>query len=134
MTRVLLKPRRAAPFFGRHPWVYAGAIERVEGTPKDGDVVDLVSSADNFVARGFWNAQSKIRVRLLTWDPAEEIDDAFFRDRLQSALRLRHDILGMTGPGQACRLVYSESDGLPGLIVDQYDRWLTVQFTSLGMA
>ena len=134
MVRVHLKPRRAAPFFGRHPWVYAGAIERVEGAPKDGDVVDLVSSADNFVARGFWNSQSKIRVRLASWDQAVEIDDAFFRDRLEAAIRLRRDILGMTGPRQACRLVFSESDGLPGLIVDQYDRWLTVQFTGLGIA
>ena len=122
MVRVHLKARRAAPFFGRHPWVYAGAIERVDGDPKDGDVVDLVSSADNFVARGFWNSQSKIRVRLATWDPADLIDEAFFRDRLEAAIRLRRDILGMTGPRQACRLVFSESDGLPGLIVDQYDR------------
>jgi 23S rRNA (cytosine1962-C5)-methyltransferase len=134
MVRVHLKPRRAAPFFGRHPWVYAGAIERVDGDPKDGDVVDLVSSADNFVARGFWNSQSKIRVRLASWDPAVPLDDAFFRDRLEAAIRLRRDILGMTGPRQACRLVFSESDGLPGLIVDQYDRWLTVQFTGLGIA
>jgi 23S rRNA (cytosine1962-C5)-methyltransferase len=131
MSRVILKPRRAAPFFGRHPWVYPGAIERVEGDPADGDVVDLVSSADNFVARGLFNSKSKIRVRLFTWDPATQLDEAFFRAKLAAAIRLRRETLGM---GAACRLVFSESDGLPGLVVDQYDRWLAVQFTSFGLA
>lgn len=134
LPRVILKPRRAAPFFGRHPWVYPGAIDRVEGEPPDGAVVDLVSSADNFVARGLYNGRSKIRVRLFTWDPAEELGEAFFRRKIAAAVHLRRELLGMGGPGEACRLVFSESDGLPGLIVDQYDRWLTVQFTSLGLA
>src|SRR6476469_3512438 len=116
LPRVILKPRRAAPFFGRHPWVYPGAIERVEGDPPDGAVVDLVSGADNFVARGLWNSRSKLRVRLFTWDPAEEIDEAFFRRKLAAAIELRRDLLGMSGPGAACRLVFSESDGVPGLI------------------
>ncbi len=64
IPKVILKPKRAQPFFGRHPWVFAGAIERVEGTPADGDEVDLVSHGDNFVARGLFNSQSKIHVRL----------------------------------------------------------------------
>ena len=134
MSRVILKPRRAGPFFGRHPWVYPGAIERVEGDPTDGTVVDLVSHADNFVARGLYNGGSKIRVRLFSWDPGIELDETFFRKKLEAAVRLRRETLGFGGPGGACRLVFSESDGLPGLIVDQYDRWLTVQFTSLGLA
>ena len=85
--RVVLLPKRARPFYGRHPWVYAGAIAAVEGEPADGDVVDLVSHAGNFVARGLYNSRSKIRVRLYTWDPAVQLDDAFFRDgcRPQSA-------------------------------------------------
>src|SRR5213076_2890118 len=58
----------------------------------------------------------------------------FFRARLASALHLRRDVLKLSGPGQACRLVFSESDGLSGLVVDQYDRWLVVQFTSLALA
>ncbi len=132
--RVLLKARRARPFFGLHPWVYAGAVEAVEGDPADGAVVDVVSSTGNFVARGLYNSQSKIRVRLLSWSEPVEIDAVFFRRQLESALALRRDTLRLTGPGRACRLVYSEADGLSGLIVDQYDRWLCVQFTSLGMA
>ncbi|MCS6852371.1 MAG: class I SAM-dependent rRNA methyltransferase [Gemmataceae bacterium] len=132
--RVILKPRRARPFFGRHPWVYAGAIAQVEGEPADGDVVDLHSHAGNFVGRGLWNSRSKIRVRLYGWSPDVPLDRVFFRERLRAAIRLRTDILGLGRPGQACRLVFSEADGLSGLTVDRYDRWLMVQFTALGLA
>jgi 23S rRNA (cytosine1962-C5)-methyltransferase len=133
-ARVLLQPRRARPFYGHHPWVYAGAVAAVEGDPADGDVVDLVSHAGNFVARGLYNSHSKIRVRLYSWSPDVPLDRAFFRGRLEAALRLRHDLPGLDGPGRACRLVFSEGDGLSGLTVDRYDRWLAVQFTALGLA
>jgi 23S rRNA (cytosine1962-C5)-methyltransferase len=133
MARVVLLPKRARPFYGRHPWVYAGAIGAVEGEPADGDVVDLVSHAGHFVARGLYNSRSKIRVRLYSWDPAVDLDDAFFRDRLSAAIRLR-SALGLDVPGGACRLVFSEGDGLSGVTVDRYDRWLVVQFTALGLA
>ena len=68
-ARVVLQPRRARPFYGHHPWVYAGAVAAVEGEPADGDVVDLFSHAGDFVARGLYNGKSKIRVRLYTWQP-----------------------------------------------------------------
>jgi 23S rRNA (cytosine1962-C5)-methyltransferase len=131
--RVLLKARRARPFYGRHPWVFAGAVEAVEGQPGDGDVVDLVSHAGNFIARGLYNSRSKIRVRLYSWDPAVDLDADFFRDRLRSAVELRGQ-LNLNLPGQACRLVFSEGDGLSGCIIDRYDRWLVVQPTALGIA
>lgn len=134
LPRVHLKPRRAKPFFAQHPWVYPGAIERVEGDPGDGAVVDLVSSADNFIARGIYNSHSKIRVRLYSWQADVPLDEAFFHARLLAALRLRREVLNLSGAGRACRLVFSEADGLSGLTVDQYDRWLVVQFTSLGLA
>src|SRR5439155_22478297 len=104
------------------------------GTPQDGDEVDLVSSTGDFVARGLYNGRSKIRVRLYSWEADRPLDEAFFRDRLESAIRLRRDVLGLDVPGGACRLVFSEGDGLSGLTVDRYDRWLAVQFTSLGLA
>jgi 23S rRNA (cytosine1962-C5)-methyltransferase len=131
--RVVLRARRARPFFGRHPWVYAGAIDAVEGEPADGDMVDLVSHAGNFIGRGFFNSKSKIRVRLYSWSAEQALDKEFFRGRLEDAIRLRGAILGLDGPGRACRLVFSEADGLSGLTVDRYDRWLVVQFTSLGL-
>jgi 23S rRNA (cytosine1962-C5)-methyltransferase len=132
-ARVILQPRRARPFYGRHPWVYAGAIAAVEGAPADGDVVDLFSHTGHFVARGLYNSRSKIRVRLYSWDAAVPLDRAFFRSQLEDAIQLRR-LLGLDGPRQACRLVFSEGDGLSGCIVDRYDRWLALQFTSLGLA
>ncbi len=134
LPRVILQPRRARPFYGRHPWVYAGAIAAVEGAPADGDEVDLYSHGGSFVARGLYNSRSKIRVRLYSWSPEVPLDAAFFRDRLAAAIRLRREILDLDRPGRACRLVFSEADGLSGLTVDSYDNWLAVQFTSLGLA
>ena len=61
---VILKPRRARPFFGRHPWVLDSAVDRVDGSPADGGVVDLLTHDGKFVARGLWNSQSRLRVRL----------------------------------------------------------------------
>src|SRR5262249_16629306 len=132
-ARVVLQPKRARPFYGRHPWVYPGAIAAVEGEPADGGVVDLVAHGGQFVARGLYNSQSKIRVRLYTWDADTQLDHHFFRDQLAAALRLRRD-LGVMDPRGGCRLVNSEGDGLTGCTVDRYGGWLVLQFTSLGLA
>jgi 23S rRNA (cytosine1962-C5)-methyltransferase len=134
LPRIVLQPRRARPFYGRHPWVYAGAIAAVEGEPADGAEVDVVSHTGNFVARGLYNNRSKIRVRLYSWLPDRSLDAEFFRDRLKAAIYLRRDVLRLDGPGRACRLVFSEADGLSGMTVDRYDRWLVLQFTGLGLA
>ncbi|MBI2808619.1 MAG: class I SAM-dependent rRNA methyltransferase [Planctomycetes bacterium] len=146
LPRVLLKPKRARPFFGMHPWVYAGAIDAVEGDPRDGDLVDLVSHVGTFIARGLYNSQSKIRVRLYSWDAIQTLDADFFREKLRSAIRLRRDILRLPG---SCRLAFSEADGLSGLTVEAFvparpesptsgdsgaGVWLVTQFTSLAMA
>ncbi|MBX9627756.1 MAG: class I SAM-dependent rRNA methyltransferase [Gemmataceae bacterium] len=131
--RVILKPKRAEPFFGRHPWVFAGSVEKVEGRPADGDEVEVVSGGGNFVARGLYNSQSKITVRLLSWDPDVPLDAAFFRGRLERAVHLRHHVLHLAGPDKGYRVVFSESDILSGMVVDRYADWLAVQFTSLGL-
>ncbi len=133
-SQVFLQPRRASPFYGRHPWVYPGAIARVDGEPADGDEVDLHAHDGGFIARGLYNGRSRIRVRLYSWQAEQPLDHAFFRGRLEHALRLRREVLKLCGPGRACRLVFSEGDFLSGLTVDQYDRWLVVQFTSLALA
>ncbi len=132
MLQVVLKPRKAAPFYGRHPWVLDSAIERVEGEPTDGDVVDLVSDKGKWVARGVFNSKSRIRVRLYSWDAAEQLNDAFWHARLQRAISLR-DALGYVREQGAARLVFSEADGLSGLVVDRYADWLVVQVTALAM-
>ena len=130
--RVVLLPRKARPFYGRHPWVFAGAVARAEGDPSDGDEIDLVSSGGEFIARGLWNSRSKIVARLYSWKPGEALDAAFFRERIAAALRLRQ-ALGLMDPAGACRVVNSEGDGLSGLAVDHYGGWLVAQFTAHGL-
>ena len=132
-ARAWLKPRKARPFFGRHPWVLDSAIARVEGAPADGDVVELISDKDRFIARGVFNSQSRIRVRLYTWSPSEALDAGFWRGRLKSALALRQQ-LGYTDPDGGARLVFSEADRLSGLVVDRYGQYLAIQPTALAMA
>jgi 23S rRNA (cytosine1962-C5)-methyltransferase len=132
--RVVLKPKRAQPFYGRHPWVFAGAIDRIDGDPADGAVVDVLSSAGNFVARGLFNSKSKIHVRLYSWDPEVPLDLDFFRARLARAVALRHDVLHLnSGPAAAYRVAFSEADGLSGMVADRYAEFLAVQFTSLAL-
>lgn len=129
----ILKPRRARPFFGRHPWVLDSAIDRVDGEPTDGDVVDLLTHDGQFVARGLWNSQSRLRVRLYAFDAAVPLDAALWHSRLAAAVALRKS-LGFDDPAGGCRLVNSEGDDLSGLIVDRYGDYLAVQVTALAMA
>lgn len=132
-AQVILKPRKARPFFGRHPWVLDSAIARVEGNPEEGDVVDLLTDTGRFIARGLINSHSRIRVRLYSWDNTQALDDALWHQRLEQAISLRTQ-LGLNDPDGAARLVFSEADQLSGLVVDRYAQWLSVQVTGLGMA
>ena len=130
---VLVKAKRARPFFGRHPWVLDTAIERVEGTPADGDVVDLATHEGRFIARGIWNASSRLRVRLYAFEADVPLDAPFWRSRIDAAVALRRT-LGLDDRSGAARLINSEGDDLSGLIVDRYGDHLAVQVTSLAMA
>jgi 23S rRNA (cytosine1962-C5)-methyltransferase len=132
LGRVVLKPRRARPFFARHPWVFDSSIERVAGDPAPGDEVAVVTSEGQFIARGLYNPASTIRVRLYRWDDGP-LDAAFWSASLAGAVRLRHEVLGLRGENLAYRLIFSEGDGLSGLTVDVYARWLVAQFTSLAL-
>ena len=131
--QVIVKSGKARPFYGRHPWVLASAVERVSGSPADGDAVDVCSHQGRFIARGIYNSRSRIRARLYAWDAAEQLDEAFWRRRIQSAIALRRQ-LGLDEPKGAVRLVFSEGDGLSGLIVDRYGDYLVVQPTALAIA
>ena len=93
--RVVLQRGRDHPARGRHPWVFSGAIARIEGQAADGDEVAVHASDGSFVARGLYNSRSQIRVRLYAWDPAARLDEAFFAGRLDRALEARR--LGRSG-------------------------------------
>jgi 23S rRNA (cytosine1962-C5)-methyltransferase len=129
---IFLKPRRARPFFARHPWVFDSSIDRVAGQPEAGNAVEVLTSEGQFVATGLYNPTSTIRVRLYRWDDGP-LDEAFWSKSLTQAERLRTGILRLGVDPSAYRLVFSEGDGLSGLTVDRYDRWLVAQFSSLAL-
>ncbi len=112
-----------------HLWIYAGHVEQVTGQPVSGDVVDVVAQNGRLYGRGVFNPDSKIRVRVLTFQD-EAINESFWVRRIQQAIRLRQRVVAETN---ACRLIYGEADLLPGLIVDRYDQTLVMQTLSSGM-
>jgi 23S rRNA (cytosine1962-C5)-methyltransferase len=130
---VFIKPKRARPFFGRHPWVLDSAILRVDGNPDSGDVVDVVTHDGNFIARGLWNVSSRIRVRLYSFMQDQALDPIFWNARIENAVALRQQ-LHLFSKKTGCRLINSEGDNLSGVIVDQYGPYLAVQVTALAMA
>lgn len=129
---VYLHPGKEKPVLGGHPWIFSGAIARVEGTPRDGNIVDVADARGRWLARGYYNSKSQIVVRLLTWDADEAVDEAFWRRRLTAAAAVR-EALSLTSVTNAYRLIHAESDRLPGLVVDRYGDWLVVQFLTLGV-
>jgi 23S rRNA (cytosine1962-C5)-methyltransferase len=132
LPRVVIKRRASRPFFARHPWVFVTSIERVEGDPQRGDEVEVVSFEGQFIGQGLFNPKSAIRVRLYRWDKGS-IDAEFLSDRIHSAANFRANGLGLRGPNVGARLIFSEADGLSGLTVDRFDRWLVAQFTGAGL-
>lgn len=132
MPTVRLKKNRERSLRRRHPWIFSGAIERVDGNPAAGDVVRVVDHSGAFAAWGYFNDQSQIRVRILEWREDAPIDDDWWRRRLQRAVGARAKLPSL-GETNACRLVYAEADRLPGLIVDRYADYLIVQVLTAGI-
>jgi 23S rRNA (cytosine1962-C5)-methyltransferase len=132
MIDVVLKKGKEKAVLHKHPWVFSGAIEKVKGKPANGEIIRLLSSQDAFLAYGFYNDQSRVAVRLLEWDEQAAVDEQWFREKVQTAVAGRAHILA-DGSTDTCRLIFSESDYLPGLIVDKYAGHLAVQVLTSGM-
>ncbi|MCA8995363.1 MAG: class I SAM-dependent rRNA methyltransferase [Planctomycetaceae bacterium] len=130
---VRIKPRRALPFFSRHPWVFAGAIHSVSGLPQTGDQVIVRSHEGQFIGYGLFNPESNIRVRMYSWEENRPIEEELFVGRVEQAVRLRTELFAGSPQAKACRLIFSEGDRLSGLTVDQYGDWLAVQWTSAAL-
>ncbi|MEW6665141.1 MAG: class I SAM-dependent methyltransferase [Thermodesulfobacteriota bacterium] len=132
MPSVHLKPGREKSLLRRHPWVFSGAIDHVDGAPVPGDTVEIRSADGGPLGLGAFSPRSQITVRMWTFEPEEELSAGFFRNRLASAVETRR-ALALLEPRGACRLVNAESDGLPGLIVDRYAGFLVCQFLAAGV-
>jgi 23S rRNA (cytosine1962-C5)-methyltransferase len=128
-ARLALRKDLARHLRAGHPWVFRKAIERPPRGLAPGAIVDVVEG-DRFVARGYYDPHSAISVRILTREAAEAIDGAFWRRRVARALALREELVhGASG----YRLVHGESDGLPGVVADRYQRWAVLKLHSAGL-
>ncbi|PLX72120.1 MAG: 23S rRNA (cytosine(1962)-C(5))-methyltransferase RlmI [Azoarcus sp.] len=131
MARLHLRPGRERTVLRRHPWIFAGSVDHLEGRARPGDTVDVVAADGKVVARAAWSPESQIRARVWSLDAEAAIDHAFFKRRVAESVARRemHPMLrGQNGQ----RLIHGESDGLPGVIADRYGCVVVLQLTSAG--
>ncbi|WP_111632848.1 class I SAM-dependent rRNA methyltransferase [Pedobacter cryoconitis] len=132
MIDVVLKKGKEKAVHQKHPWVFSGAIDKVKGNPLNGEVIKVLAADQSFLAYGYYNGQSRVAVRLLEWEEDNIIDKAWYEVRLKDAIASRAHLLS-DQQTNTCRLVFSEADYLPGLIVDKYADYLSLQILSAGM-
>lgn len=132
MAQLILMPgKERAAFKNRHPWLFAGSVGRLEGRARPGDTVEVLADNLRPLGRAAYSPESQIRARFWTFDPDESIDDAFFKRRIAAAVARRQALPELRGQ-QGLRLIHAESDGLPGIVADQYGDTVVVQLTSAG--
>ena len=130
--KIFLKRSKEKPLLNHHPWIFSGAIARAENA-RDGDTVDVLDAAGQWLARASYNARSQIVARVWTWERDEQIDKDFFARRIVEAKHLAiRGIAANVSPLRAYRLVNAESDFLPGVVIDCYADFLVAQFLTLG--
>jgi len=132
LASIILKPGRETSLLRKHPWVYSGALFEVQGNPRVGETVRVHAADGRLLGLGAWSPRSQLRVRMWTFDEMTTVDADMFRERLAVAAALRSSRIDESTT-DAYRLVYSESDAIPGLIVDRYGQWLLCQFLSAGV-
>ena len=135
MDRVFLKKGRERSVERRHPWIFSGGVERVEGAPAIGSTVGVCAFNGTLLGYGSWSPLSQIRVRMLSYSADGFPDGAYVRRLVQAAIGRRTAVGGESPLSEAyrgVRLVHGESDGLPGVVVDSYDGWCVVQCASAG--
>lgn len=128
---IILKPGREAALLRGHPWVFSGAIAKINGHPSDGDIVSAADSRGRALALGFFNSKTDISFRTLERNSERIIDGAFWKERVATAFRLRQKLIN--ADTNAYRLINAEGDGCPGLIVDVYDHTLVLSISTAGM-
>ena len=131
MPQLILKPGRERSVQRRHPWLFEGAVDRLDGRARSGDTVVVTGADGASLGKAAWSPESSIRARMWTFNPSENIDDAFFKRRVAAALARRAALPELAGQ-QGLRLIHAESDGLPGVICDRYGDTLVLAFTSAG--
>ena len=131
MKKVTLKPAKEKSLLRKHPWVFSGAIKNVEDETKDGDIVEIYSNKDNYLATGHYN-EGNITVRIFDFEQ-QEINDEYWRKKIKKAYDQRLKTIEISPSNNVYRLVHAEGDQMPGFICDIYDKSAIFQFHSIGM-
>ena len=131
MHSVKLKKGKEKAVRQLHPWVFSGAIDQIKGKPENGDIIRITDSNNDFLAYGFFNSKSRVAVRLLEWNLETEINESWWRRKIKIAVKHRDEL--NTEDTNTYRLIFSEADFLPGLIVDRYADFLSVQILTSGI-
>ena len=130
--QITITPKGEAALVGGHPWVYEGEVTGLSGPVSDGQLVDVISRRGSWLGCGFFNSRSRIRVRVLSRNPNDRFDRAFWRRRIQYAWDYRKTVMGPED-SRCCRMIFGEADGVPGLTVDRFESVLVAQVLCLGM-
>ncbi len=131
MYSVKLKKGKEKAVRQLHPWIFSGAIDQVKGAPENGDIVIVTDSNNDFLAYGFFNDKSRVAIRLLEWNLETEINEDWWRKKIAKAVKNREHLY--TEDTNTYRLIFSEADFIPGLIVDRYADFLSVQILTSGV-
>ncbi len=130
--QITITPKGEAALVGGHPWVYEGEVTGLSGPVSDGQLVDVISRRGSWLGCGFFNSRSRIRVRVLSRNPNDRFDRAFWGRRIQYAWDYRKTVMGPED-SRCCRVIFGEADGFPGLTVDRFESVLVAQVLCLGM-
>lgn len=130
--QITITSKGEAALVGGHPWVYEGEVTGLSGPVSDGQLVDVISRRGSWLGCGFFNSRSRIRVRVLSRNPNDRFDRAFWRRRIQYAWDYRKTVMGPED-SRCCRVIFGEADGFPGLTVDRFESVLVAQVLCLGM-
>ena len=130
--QITITPKGEAALVGGHPWVYEGEVTGLSGPVSDGQLVDVISRRGSWLGCGFFNSRSRIRERVLSRNPNDRFDRAFWRRRIQYAWDYRKTVMGPED-SRCCRVIFGEADGFPGLTVDRFESVLVAQVLCLGM-
>lgn len=131
MAKVFLRAGKERSALRRHPWLFEDAIARLEGRARPGDTVEVLAHGGRALGRAAWSPDARVRARFWSFDPAETIDDAFFKRRVARAVARRRALPELAHQ-DGLRLIHAESDGLPGVIADRYGDTAVVQLNSAG--
>lgn len=131
MNKIILNKGKDKAAWQLHPWVFSGAINKVHGKVQNGDLVSVFNIDDEFIAYGIYNNTSRVAIRLLEWNPSNEVNEQWWRSRVQKSVNNRKHLL--TDSNDSVRLIFAEADFLPGFIADKYADFISVQVHAAGV-